>query len=335
MDKNLIPKVSVLMPVYNTEKYVAEAIQSILSQTFTDFEFIIINDGSTDNSEAIIQSFSDERIRYFSNKQNLGIVDTLNRGLDLCRGEYIARMDADDISLPKRFEKQVEFMDNNADVGVCGTYTSTFGLEFKIIKSPNNSVQAFTALAMGPCIPHPTAFIRNIILLQHKVKYSKQYEWAEDYEFWIQLTKYCSINCLPEILLNYRNHSSNVSNTKHEVKINAKKVQLLWYSYYLDRKLNQQEINYLTLKKQDKYTLKAGYELLLETVNHGNNHLIDIKYFGKLVITDFELKSIKNRKLIGLLSRLSDQRFRELSAATKIGLIVFFFKTMKLFKLII
>ena len=96
------PVVTVLMPVYNAEEYLVEAIESVLNQTFRDFEFLIINDGSTDRSEKIIKTFTDERIRYIRNSKNLKIVQTLNKGLALAKGIYIARMDADDISLPLR-----------------------------------------------------------------------------------------------------------------------------------------------------------------------------------------------------------------------------------------
>ena len=112
-------KVTVLMPVYNGEIYLKQAIESILHQTLSDFEFLIINDGSTDASVEIIQSIKDPSIRLLHNRTNLTLVPTLNKGLELARGEYVARMDCDDISLPERLAKQVEFMDRFRDVGVC------------------------------------------------------------------------------------------------------------------------------------------------------------------------------------------------------------------------
>ena len=125
------PKVTVLMPVYNGEKYLKEAITSILLQTFDDFEFLIINDGSSDASVDIIQSFRDPRIRLVHNDTNIGLIATLNKGLKLAHGKYVARMDQDDISLPRRLEKQTYFMDNNPDVGVCGTWIKLFmGLDY-------------------------------------------------------------------------------------------------------------------------------------------------------------------------------------------------------------
>ena len=122
------PMISVVMPVYNAEKYVAEAVESILQQTYTDFEFIIIDDCSTDNSYGILQTYAakDIRIRLFKNDVNNKLPNTLNFGIAQSNGKYIARMDADDISLPERFAKQVEFMESHPEIGVCGTLIKEF-----------------------------------------------------------------------------------------------------------------------------------------------------------------------------------------------------------------
>ena len=121
-----MPKVSVLMPVFNTkEEYLRESIHSILNQTFNDFEFIIINDGSVNNAEDVILSYCDNRIKYFE-QDNHGLVYTLNRGISLCNGEYIARMDSDDISLPERFARQVEILERNPEIGIVGGLISFF-----------------------------------------------------------------------------------------------------------------------------------------------------------------------------------------------------------------
>ena len=118
MQKRSVPGVSVVMPAYNAAKYIKEAIDSILAQTYRDFEFIIVNDGSTDNTKEIILSYSDPRIVYIENEQNSGICVTLNKGLDAAKGRYIVRMDSDDIALPQRLEVQVRYMDANPVVGV-------------------------------------------------------------------------------------------------------------------------------------------------------------------------------------------------------------------------
>ena len=130
-----MPKISVVMPAYNAEKYIGEAIESILNQTFKDFEFIIINDGSVDHTKEIIREYNDPRIVLLENDKNRGIVLSLNKGLDAATGKYIARMDADDIALKNRFERQVEYLDEHKDIGVLGTGICTFGE--KIMSSPS------------------------------------------------------------------------------------------------------------------------------------------------------------------------------------------------------
>jgi glycosyltransferase involved in cell wall biosynthesis len=122
MNNKISPKISVVMPVYNGKEYLALAVESILRQTFADFEFIIINDGSTDNSADIAASYEDPRIKLLHNDKNLGLIPSFNRGLENSRGEYIARMDADDIAFPDRFKKQVAFLDDHPDIALCGSW---------------------------------------------------------------------------------------------------------------------------------------------------------------------------------------------------------------------
>ncbi len=122
-----MPKISVVLPVYNSEKYIAEAVQSILDQTFTDFELLIINDASTDGTLQILESFKDDRLKIINNPTNLKVVKSLNKGLELAQGEFIARMDADDIAYPQRFEKQIAYFKKYPQVDVCGTWVQAFG----------------------------------------------------------------------------------------------------------------------------------------------------------------------------------------------------------------
>lgn len=199
------PKVSVLMPVYNAESYLKEAIDSILSQTFTDFEFIIINDGSTDRSEEIILSYKDERIHYIKNKQNLKIAESLNKGIRLCNGEYIARMDADDIAKPERLYVQVTFMDANSDIGACGSAVKTFGALDESWVMPTNHEAICSALALHSCLLHPTVIIRSSTLnkLGSKI-YQDEYLLAEDYDLWSRLSHKTRLHNLPQELLFYR-----------------------------------------------------------------------------------------------------------------------------------
>lgn len=220
-----MPKVSVVMPAYNSEKYIGEAIESILNQAYTDFEFIIINDGSTDRTKEIIDSYNDSRIVYLENEKNAGIVVTLNKGLDFATGEYIARMDADDIAVENRLEKQVTYMEKNKNVGLLGTGIRVFGDEIEASDRvfTTDTKQLKAELLFSSCIAHPTVMIRRSVLEQNKLRYNSEFAGAEDYCLWWEISKVCGISTLPDILLNYRIHASQITQKKDEFYYNMMK----------------------------------------------------------------------------------------------------------------
>jgi len=206
------PLVTVLMPVYNGEKYLKKSIESILNQTFKDFEFLVIDDGSTDKSVEIIKSFNDTRIRLEHNKVNLGLIKTLNNGLVLSRGKYIARMDCDDISLPKRLSAQVNFMEKHPEIGVCGSWVEVIGLEKKFInKYPQKHEEARAYLLFNTPLAHPAVIIRKDVLERYHLKYDENYTHAEDYELWSRIIDHTKISNIPKVLLHYRMHPESVS----------------------------------------------------------------------------------------------------------------------------
>lgn len=213
-------KVSVLMPVYNGSLYLQEAIDSILGQTYKDFEFIIVDDGSTDDSAAIIakNAAKDNRIVSLYNEKNSGICVTLNKGLDLAKGEYVIRMDCDDISLPERIERQVFFMDKTMDVGVAGCNIDMFHNDYP----DNHNVYSFdvdpyecrAGLLFATCVAHPAVIIRKSILIEHNIQYDDYFRGMEDYYLWWQISKYAQITNIPELLLRYRLHAKQVTQTQ-------------------------------------------------------------------------------------------------------------------------
>lgn len=209
-------KISVVMPAYNAEKYIGQAIESILNQTYSNFEFIIINDGSNDKTKEVILSYKDDRIIYLENERNFGIVVTLNKGLEKANGEYIARMDADDIAEPNRFEKQIKYLDKNIEIGVLGSGICTFreNIESKKRLFTTNADQLKAELIFNSCIAHPTVMIRKKILGKYNLKYDLNYAGAEDYCLWWEIAKVSKIATLPDILLNYRMHESQVTKVK-------------------------------------------------------------------------------------------------------------------------
>ncbi|ASA19864.1 glycosyltransferase family 2 protein [Paenibacillus donghaensis] len=209
---------SVLMPVYNASHYLSNAIESILLQSYTDFELIVINDGSTDSSLEIIHHYSDPRIKLINNPENLGIVSSLNRGFSAATGTFIARMDADDYSLPNRFMAQLQFMDLHPEIGVCGT-------QFRIMDNSEVRMQTSTlpldpdilscSLLLNCCLAHPTTMIRRHVLEKLTGPlYDPSYQHAEDYHLWARLSEITRIANLEECYLHYRHHNDQISRTK-------------------------------------------------------------------------------------------------------------------------
>ncbi|WP_378950578.1 glycosyltransferase [Pelosinus sp. sgz500959] len=220
----LTPRISVLMSVYNGETYLRETIESILGQTFTDFEFLIVDDGSTDKSLEIIQSYHDPRIILLKNEHNMGLIKSLNRGLDVARGEFIARMDADDISKPERLAKQLTYLQEHPDIAVCGTWMETIGVSQSRIMGENSypldSKILKCLLLFYNAIAHPTVMLRADALsgsVQHR--YSSGYHHGEDYKLWIDLAAEKNLANINEVLLYYRLSEEQVSHQYSDVQI--------------------------------------------------------------------------------------------------------------------
>lgn len=206
---NKSPKVTVLMPVYNVALYVTEAINSILNQTFKDFELLIINDGSSDSTREEVLKFSDSRIRFVENEKNIGLANTLNRGVELANGEYIARMDGDDISLPERLAKQVAILDSRRDIDICGAGYRFFGSRNYSAIYPEQHEEIKIGLLFGCCMIIP--LFRRQSIINASLRYNQEYFPAEDYRFWTECVHKLNMYNIPEILFLYRMHSTQVS----------------------------------------------------------------------------------------------------------------------------
>lgn len=248
-----LPKITVIMPVYNGERYIREAIESILNQTFTDFEFLILNDGSTDRSVEIIESYSDSRIRLIHNEKNLKLIATLNIGIMFARGEYLARMDCDDVSLPQRLEKQVEFLDNHPDVGIVGTgfqLIDSFGRTLGVpVRFPSEHKVLQWALYFYSPIVHPSVMMRKEVILA-AAGYSPKYLHAEDYDLWYRLSQMIRLANLKDTLLYLRKHETSVTNTYLEQHLkNAAKVSQLMIKESLNEEISTELIEKLRAEK--------------------------------------------------------------------------------------
>jgi glycosyltransferase involved in cell wall biosynthesis len=204
-------KISVLMPVYNGATYLHEAVSSILAQNFANFEFLIIDDGSTDQSVAIIQSYSDQRIHLVRNEVHRGFIFSLNLGLELIQAEYMARMDCDDISLPERLQKQVAILDRHPEIGVCGTWFEYFMGRSLIMRFPEKDADIKREFTLHNCIGHPTVMLRTEILKKHHLKYGSEFIHTEDYDLWAKLAPLTCFYNVPEVLYKYRIHEAQIS----------------------------------------------------------------------------------------------------------------------------
>ncbi len=211
----ICPKISIIMPVYNGQKYLKSAIESILNQTFQEFELIIIDDCSTDESVNIVLSYKDKKIVLIKNKANLGIGASLNIGLDRAKGSYIARMDADDISISNRLLVQYEFMKNNKDIGVCGSWYKNFGKSNKIKHKPIFSENIKVALLFDCVIGHSTVMIRKEVIDKTGLKYNGNYKKSQDYDLWSRLSPLTKFYNIPQVLVKYRVHMGQVGNIRN------------------------------------------------------------------------------------------------------------------------
>lgn len=228
----MTPLVSVIMPVFNGEKFLAYAVESILKQTFMNFELIIINDGSTDHSEQIILKYKDKRVRYIKQFSNQGLIATLNNGIQHSVGEFIARLDADDVARPDRLFRQVQFLLRNPDHSICGSsyeVINSKGQKQFLVSLPTSDKQIRTLLFFGNCICHSSVMFRRNAL--DNEPYRQSYKLCEDYDLWSRLVDHNKVAVLPDPLIKYRLHGSNVSvKNRLEMLSNVSRV----HAYFLD-----------------------------------------------------------------------------------------------------
>lgn len=249
------PLVSVVMGCYNSEKYIREAIDSILHQTICDFEFIIIDDCSNDNTIKIIKSYDDNRIRLILNDENKGLGYSLNYGLNIAKGKYIARMDADDISLPKRFEMQIKYLESNPDVVCVGTWSKKIGdiglmtqIFSPYIKNHESHEYLKALVLFGTPMMHPSVMFNADMLRTNGINYDPSCRKAQDYELWSRIIwKYRMAN-IPKVLLFYRYSSTQASNNnRNEQVLLSEMIYRRLLTMVLGREPKQEEIDVHTM----------------------------------------------------------------------------------------
>ena len=244
-----MPKVSVVMPVYNGEKYLREAIESIINQTFTDWEFIIVNEfGSNQGATDILTEYAaqDLRIRVIQNSERLGIAESLNVGLRASTGEYIARMDGDDVSGPKRLQKQVEYLDTHQEIDLCGSYIADLSGNKLNWDLETEYAQINTDIIFfSPCV-HPTIMFRADMIHKYQVAYKPNYAASEDYDFFEQVCCVGKIVNLPQTLLHYRQHQNNATEKNYSTGISIYKQVIARTLLRLNLKLDKKDLMLLS-----------------------------------------------------------------------------------------
>ncbi|MDD5453898.1 MAG: glycosyltransferase [Candidatus Ratteibacteria bacterium] len=208
-----MPKVSVVMSLYNGKKYLMEAINSILNQTFRDFEFIIIDDGSDESVHNMLSTLADERIKLITNEKNIGLTASLNKGLFKASGEFIARQDADDMSEPSRFYEQVSYLDKHPEIGVVGTSTTIINENGEKVDYWDAVQNPMGLLKTGNRLTHGSVMLRRTVM-DDIGKYDYHFKYAQDYEYWLRVSKKHQIRNIPVRLYQSRFHNRMLSTTK-------------------------------------------------------------------------------------------------------------------------
>ena len=319
--------ISVVMPTYNTDiSYLKEAVDSILNQTFQDFEFIIIDDGSTNNSVEYLKSLSDSRIRIIRNEKNIGITKSLNIGFREAKGKYIARMDADDVSLPERFEKQFVFMENHPDVIVCGAKSIDLGKEKTVVSTKIEDMESYRVrlLFINPGPRHPTAFFNHEKLLQYHILYDEQLKYAQDYGMWVTISQHGRICILPDVLLCYRTHPKQITKAHREQQVECHKVT--------QRKLLTQLLGEVTEEENNFHYSFSNIYITEEKMTPEAN-----EWYSKLLTANKQQKIYDQRKLRKYIIKIKKvliwQTFRKDMSKTEKAMLFFhylpFFSAVK------
>jgi glycosyltransferase involved in cell wall biosynthesis len=287
--------VTVLMPVYNGQSFLRAAIDSILNQTYTHIELLIINDGSLDDSEKIIQSYKDERIVYVKNDRNIGLIETLNKGLLFAKGKYIARMDADDISLPNRLEKQVCFLEENPAFGLLGTGYSIFGDKEEEVHYPSEHEKLKIACLSYNPFCHPSVMIRKAVLDEFNLKFQKEYIHAEEYKLWTEILSVTKCHNLQEILLKYRFHSSQISQVHLVKQLEITQKIQIEYLKNVGFSLTDKNLNVLDFLSHKLTNLTAVFANdLLDGIEKIIDQNREIDFFDKKLLENFLYINYKN-----------------------------------------
>ena len=267
------PAITVITPVYNAEFFIKETIDSVLCQTFTDFEYFLLDDGSTDNSGDIIRSYNDPRVSYIPCPHDF--IGTQNKGFELAKGKYIAQLDHDDLMAPNRLEIQYQFMEENPDIVACGGYMQRFGKRTDIWENPLKHNEIIESMIRFNPVHNSTVMYRRAFLERHHIRLERGYSFTSDYKIFSELAKIGKLVNLPVVLTHYRT-SDKQTTALHEKEM-AK----------ADIKIKQEMLQYFItlLDDNNRYMHKAKYSLLPLL-----DKLYQTNYFGYETYYDFMLE---------------------------------------------
>ncbi|MGF3141080.1 glycosyltransferase family 2 protein [Facklamia sp. P13064] len=298
-------EITVLLPAYNAEDYIKDCIDSVLSQTYHSFDFLIIDDGSSDKTVEIIEKYNDSRMKLIKNERNLGIVETLNKGLNLIKTPYIVRIDSDDIMSKNKLEKQINFIKRNNHIAVLGTQAIHFNNDSKFIgfsRMPLSTKKIRTYLLFANPIYHPSVLINNYIFKENNFKYNKLYQGSEDQDLWIRIIEKYDIVNIPNYLLKYRINMSGITQTLNKNRDIDKELSLLKSMYkkhnisILDSDISHiykfvnQNVDVL-----DEISMEKVSSILLMVREQLDDEKFDLKYFDSLVSRYFKTLIIKQK----------------------------------------
>lgn len=298
------PEISIVMPVYNREHYVKGAIDSILNQTFTDFEFIIVNDGSTDNTLQILKSYNDERIKILENDQNRGIVYSRNRGLEAATGKYVGMFDSDDIALPDKFKIQHNFLETNPNFGMVGAWVKFIDENGNITKGkwkltkPSNYIPSIMLFR--------NYFVQSTILIRKEAipegGYSAGFDIVEDSKMWFDVSKNYKVANIQDYLVHYRVHSGNISDMGEKHLTNSKKLfRYIFNTLDIEPTEKELDIHYLIKNNKSITDLNQLLEiekwLLKISIANFKTKVYDQKILQKVIFNRWSKVCYKAKKL--------------------------------------
>ena len=265
-----MPRVTVLMPTYNVAPYVREAIESVLRQTYSDFDLLVIDDCSTDNTVEVVRNIDDPRIHIVQNEKNVGLAENLNRGLSLITTEYVARMDGDDIAEPCWLEREVAVLDSHPEIGICSGGFERFGTVKSLVRFPERHEDCMANMLFECSVIVPT--FRMSLYRDYGLRYSTEEFPAEDYRFWAECLRVTRIYNIQETLFHYRMHPTQICTARRKEQQHKVAQVRLYMLEWLSEDFNEEEQTYYTgqfmtpqiASKQDYQERKAFCRNLIE-----------------------------------------------------------------------